>query len=48
MNKLNITGRELINEKPIDDAAIDWESVDNVINNERIKSMNYIKKIIEG
>lgn len=48
LNKLNITGRELINEKPIDDAAIDWESVDNVINNERIKSMNYIKKIIEG
>ncbi len=48
LNKLNITGREIISEEPLKDTSIDWESVDNVIGNERVKSINYLKKIIKG
>ena len=44
LNKLNITGREIISEEPLKDTSIDWESVDNVIGNERVKSINYLKK----
>ena len=48
LKRLSIDNKEILGEKAMDDKSVDWNLVDQLINQERNKSKEYIEKVLKS